>query len=642
MNWQFIFLQIVVFAGLISIMVAVIYYLRHRHAKAVDMYSEQNQDHSADGGELLKRYVPPEHRREKYNGKKSLFASRPIFYAACMFVPILFLSFIGSNYYINRDDFLEDIMLEAGDIESLSDTRYILDESVGVYADSLATVTSNIARERNIVVVAGQNESDYLPQGWIKIIETVGGRATVCFFETLSECDIDEQTTVVFPLAGAPPNLASVLLKSGVNVLVYGFPNDIANSQWLVPGLTFSESERQPVPNLAVVGDMELTLGLDAGTNLPVGRLRDDVKVSSSRPQAVSLLTDGVAGGDLNTRMYAAAIDNARLVWVDFSATAGDYTEGEDRVLFDSIVAGILRYATGQTYQSIASWPEGRKYAALFEEDTEDGYENAEKVARLFIEEDVPVTFYALSDLANQNRQTTKLLAKAGEIACHGDNHDIMTRYSLQQQVEKLARCQKVLGEITGQKIVGFRPPTEAHNLDTFSAMLNVDMEHVFTENSTSTQVPHFKTDKLTGKSLVSFPRVVTDDYYMWHYLKLNKKRSLERLRNEKEWIKFAGTFFGFSFHSQFMANQDNFDVIKELVQELKHDEDVYINTSATIADWWRVRHALLSNDPVPADKIARFKPMQLRVAEDGLLYRAPITGVLDGAKVQFADQSEE
>ena len=143
----------------------------------------------------------------------------------------------------------------------------------------------------------------------------------------------------------------------------------------------------------------------------------------------------------------------------------------------------------------------------MFEEDTEDGYEHAEIVTKLYIQEDMPITFYALSNLANQNRKLTRLLAEAGEIACHGDNHDIMTRHTLQQQVEKLARCQKVLGEITGQEVVGFRPPTEAHNLDTFSAMLNVDMEHVFAENSTSTQVPHFKTDKLTGKSLVSFPR---------------------------------------------------------------------------------------------------------------------------------------
>lgn len=642
MNWQFIFLQIIVFTGLISIMFAVIYYLRHRHAKAVDMYSQQDRDDRADGGELLKRYVPPEHRRETNNAKPSLFASRPLFYGACMLVPVMFLTFIGANYYLNRDEFLDDITLESDDLANLSDTKYKLDESLGIYADSLAKVVSNIDVSRKLIVVAGKNESDYLPQGWVTLLQSVGAQADVCYFETLSQCAIDANTTVIYPLDGAPAQLTSVLLQGGVDVLVYGFPENIANSNGIVPGLTFTQSERQPASSLAVVGDRELTLGLDAGTNLPIGRLRNDVKVSSTRPQAVSLLSDGVAGGELDTRMYAAAIDNARLVWMDFSATAGDYIQDEDKVLFDSILAGALRYATGQSYQSIATWPEGRKYAALFEEDTEDGYEHAEKVAKLFIQEDMPVTFYALSDLANQNRKLTKLLAQAGEIACHGDNHDIMTRYTLQQQVEKLARCQKVLSEITGKDVVGFRPPTEAHNLDTFSAMLNVEMEHVFTENSTSTQVPHFKTDKLTGKSLVSFPRVVTDDYYMWHYLKLNREQSLERLRNEKEWIKFAGSFFGFSFHTQFMADPHNFMVVKDLLEDFKNDDDVYINTAGKLADWWRVRHDLLSARHVPEEQIEQFKPVRLRVAEDGLLYRAPITGVVNGKKIQLADQLED
>ncbi len=171
---------------------------------------------------------------------------------------------------------------------------------------------------------------------------------------------IGPNSTVVFPLDGAPPKLATVLLQGGVDVLVYGFPEDIANSKGIVPGVTFSESERRSVSSLAIVGDRELTLGMDAGTNIPVGRLRDDIKVSSVRPQAVSLLSDGVAGGELDTRMYAAAIDNARLVWLDLSATAGDYILGEYKVLFYSILAGALRYATGQSYESIATWPEGK------------------------------------------------------------------------------------------------------------------------------------------------------------------------------------------------------------------------------------------------------------------------------------------
>jgi hypothetical protein len=61
---------------------------------------------------------------------------------------------------------------------------------------------------------------------------------------------------------------------------------------------------------------------------------------------------------------------------------------------------------------------------------------------------------------------------------------------------------------------------------------VNVGMTHIFAENTTITQVPHLKQSIDHDKSLVSFPRGITDDFYLWYDLKLAKEKSIERMQD--------------------------------------------------------------------------------------------------------------
>jgi peptidoglycan/xylan/chitin deacetylase (PgdA/CDA1 family) len=619
LNWQFIVLQLIALVGLVSFTLAAVYYIRHRHVRAHAMQSQQQSGAVDDGGEFLKRYVPPEHRRdEAIHSKRSLFASRPLFYVSSTLIPALFLVFTAVSYYSNREQFLEDIVLEEGERQKLTSMSHSFDAPVNRYASSLVEVAGNIGAERSIVVMRNATGSNYTADAWIELLEKANITASACTYQDFKSCRVLLSTTVILSLEGHGTKLANNLNKAGVNVVAYGVPDDLERDETSIPGLTFSKAEDAVVNHLAVVGDRELTLGIDAGTNFSIGRLTDGVRVSSERAQAIGMFQDGIAGGPVDTRLYAAVIGESRLVWLDFSVADGAYLNAEQKPLFDLVVAGILRYATGQTYNSIASWPQGRQYAAFFEEDTEFGYVHAEKVADFFDAANVPVTWYVLSDLAKEHRGVTRRLAATGEMACHGDNHDIMPRYTVVQQVERLARCIKVVKKITGKTPTGFRPPTEAHNTDTFSAMINVGMTHVFAENSGVTQVPHLKEARGTGKSLVSLPRGIADDFYLWHFLKLDAPASIERMRDELAWIREAGSLFAFSFHTQFMADDPYFDVVKTLVTDISSDAEVYLDTAGGIADWWRVRDALMRDSNVATKRIQRYLPVRLTVDAAG------------------------
>lgn len=628
MNWSFIVLQVVALIGVVSFTIAGLYYVRHRHAKALSLAQTQSDSSDTGGGEFLKRYVPPEHRTGEVKvAANPMIASRTMFYASCILIPGLVLSMTGLSYYSNRTVFLKDIDLTDIEVSKLTAVEHTFTAPLNPYSVTLSEVIQSLNPRHQFVVMKSVDGNSHYAQSWKKLLAEAGASVSFCEYGRLKRCKIYDESTVIMWLADDDRDLASGLLKAGVSVIAYGVPKKLGN--W--HGLDFSAGVANNVDHLALVGDHELSLGIAAGTNFSVGRLRADVIVSSDNPQAISQFADQIAGGDIQTRLYARPVQKARLVWMDYAAGGAQYLKGESKLGFEAILANIVRYASDQTYESIASWPNGKSYAGFIEQDTEDGYADAVAISRRLKALNVPTTWYALSNLANRYRDVTVELAESGEMACHGDNHDIMPRYPLERQMERLARCIKVLEKISGERPVGFRPPTEAINNDTLSALLNVGISYLFAENSTSTQVPHLKTSLTTGESLVSLPRVVTDDFYLWHFLELNGEKSLERMHDELNWIRTAGTLYGFSFHSQFMSQDQYLDVVETIARDLVTDPDAFVVSNGELASWWRTRDAVLNGQPVNEALLNQFRPTKLRVNSEGELESTPWELLNDG-----------
>lgn len=647
MNWHFIILQVVALLGIISFTIVAVYYVRHRHTKARSILEQQIQGETVEGGEFLKRYIPPEHRLEPIvSPKRSMLANRVVFYSACMLIPLLMLVFTGSNYYANREDVLEKIVLLKSEIDQLSHEKYTFEAILNPYAPNLPKVLASIPDSVRMAVFRKRGGSENRVHAWQALLDEYDVPFGVCYQKTLQDCRFREGSTVILSMEDIDETDVQELAGRGNNIIAFGVPTGIEGSASYIQGMTFSASD-QPMPTrLAVVGDHEVTLGIDAGSNFHVTRVGGNARVDSERPQAISMYSDGIAGGDIQTRVYATLVatethHKARVVWMDFMVDDRRYLDGDEKKSFDALLAGIVRYGTEQQFSALATWPEGHRYAAFFEEDTEDGYENAGEVSDFFEELGMPVTWYVLSNLANDNRAVTRKLAGSGEMACHGDNHDIMTRYTVEGQVERLARCIKVVKEITGHVPSGFRPPTEAHDANTFSAMANVGMTHLFAENTAMTQVPHFKRSTRDGKFIVSLPRGITDDFYLWHDLKLGKNRSIDRMVDELDWIREAGSLFAFSFHTQFMDRQELFEVIKHLARTVHEDADAYVDTVGNMAQWWHFRDAIMTGRPTDAEPYIRYAPVLLEVGEDGVLTRSTMTGPAPGP-VEMADMDSE
>jgi len=643
MNWGFLLMQLIALVGIISFTIVATYYIRHRHVKAASIVEQQLENETPQGGEFLKRYIPPEHRVDALEAPvRPFFSHKTVFYLASMLVPLFALTFIGSNYYANREVVLQDITLSDGEIASLSLQTHAFEATLNPYATTLTETLAAIPKSIRMAVFHKKGKDSGAINAWKAMFDEHNVSFGTCHQPSLSDCRFRKNSTIILSLDDIASNDVAQLAKKGYNVIAFGVPKKSSNEKTYIPGLKFVNSDSAVHTRLAVVGDSELTLGMDAGTNFEVPTPSASTRAYSERPQAIGMFSDGIAGGDIQTRVFATRIESryseqSRIVWMDFTVDHRLYMGGEDKSGFNKLLAGIVRYATEQSYNALATWPNGHQYAAFFEEDTEDGYENARPVSDYFESINVPLTWYVLSDLANDHRALTRKLAKTGEIACHGDNHDIMTRYTMEEQAERLARCMKVVLEITGETPSGFRPPTEVHNTDTFSAMLNVGMTHLFAENTTKTQVPHFKRSSNGTQSLVSIPRAITDDYYLWNELKLNREKSLERMTDELQWIGTARSLFGFSFHTQFMSNPSYFAVVRELAAKISEDNDVYLNTVGDLTQWWRFRDDLINNQVTDDSGYAKYKPVLLSVDDKGALNRTFIQ-VPQSESIEIAD----
>ena len=390
-------------------------------------------------------------------------------------------------------------------------------------------------------------------------------------------------------------------------------------------GLTFEPNEAFTVSEgLALRGDQALTLGFDAGLIIDIPASIRGSRVRSNNPQAIGIGDDRFVGGPIiYTRLYAAAAGEGRLVWMDFAPHFEDHSSNINIDYFNALIASIFRYLLKKPHSSLAMWPHGRSFAGLIEQDTEDQYTNAEKVAALVRRKGFPITWFILSNLAQKHRALTIELSETGEVACHGDSHLPFTKSDHSTQIVRIARCRKVLEEITGKAPYGFRPPEEKFDRLTLDAVYNNGMSYILGEAGTDRVVPRLLAAGDYAQ-LVSIPRAVYDDFNLWVDSDLNLTESRELIENQLKWISTLGGIYVLSFHSQMMGDADHIGIVDYTAQELL-DRKAFFATASDIAQWWRVRADLISGKTVDHGLIERYGPVSLSVTADGELVRKPL-----------------
>ncbi|MBE9525939.1 MAG: polysaccharide deacetylase family protein, partial [Proteobacteria bacterium] len=594
-------------------------------------------------GVYFKRYVPVKLRSDYDKRSGSLHNSHEFKHRslwANLASVIVVLSVVVTSVYSlihNMDLFRSPIDLEPDEISKLDYTQHRWQRVTDNKLPDLPSVLAKMNMKGFIVpynnksidsLFNGVNLRQHALKHWRNFAKRNRLYIKHCRWKNLIKCQrLFKDGIILVPPGYWDFELLDFVLTNGANVIAYGPPAQLFSVakdkaiQW--HGLTFEEVLKKESGGLILRGDQLLTLGFDAGLILKASSPFDGFRAISASPQAVSIGNIYDASGENETRLFAKTIGSGRLVWMDFAPDPKDHNPEINVKHLNALNASIFRYLSRQIYTDIAMWPQAKHFAALIEEDTEDQFDNARAVVDLINKKNYPISWYILSNLALKHRQLTQDMSKIGEIACHGDHHGIFTKSSRQDQVIRIARCQRVLTEITGVKPLAFRPPEEEHNDSTIDAIVNNGMTHYIANNTPDRAVPEIQVSLVSRKSLVSIPRMVSDDYEMWHTRNLNYTNTISLIDEEITWMSHIGGLYMYSFHTQFMNSPDNLNAIEHLGDKLKQ-LDAYFATSKNIADWWHFRTALQRNEGVTEEQFSRFNPILLSVSEEGQLVRTP------------------
>jgi peptidoglycan/xylan/chitin deacetylase (PgdA/CDA1 family) len=635
-NWGLLGIIFLVIVVLFTLATVVVMYIRHwasRNEMAVETKGE---------GTYFKRYIPESQARQDHQmlaQKRDDQAGKMhrIKFALTAGIASLLVLAVSVSLYVNRDKLAGKIELTQAELNSIATIHHDWNE---IRAEVLPDLDKELASLATVGLVFITPAHEYTDKRlnilhdnarsqWKEFADKHHLDTAECHWQELVVCQntYDNWIYIVTPGDWQIAKLGA-LMRAGNSVLFYGPPLQIARQiaatqpvqkHFDLFGLKFKPFVETTDNKLALVGDQELTLGFDAGVILDVGNDHNFYTATSIKPQAISIDSSHRSGGEIKTRMYAQTIGNGRFVWMDFLPNADMYAESLDRKYFDAIIASTFRYLQKHSYQSIATWPNGMQFAAIMEEDTEDKFHLAEPVSDFFAENNYPVTWYMLANEAQYNRALTRKLSESGQVACHGDNHQAFTLNDTRMQHERIARCRKVIQEITGKEVTTFRPPQEKHNGYTLDALINNRINSYIAEHGVDRFVPTIRVSRVSGEKLVSIPRMVTDDYELWNDMKADQSTSERIASNEIDFVETVGGLYMFSFHTQFMDNEGNFAAVRYIANLLDRKK-AFFATARDISDWWTVRMKLVQGKPVEQKQLARFLPVMLRVDKQGKL----------------------
>lgn len=296
---------------------------------------------------------------------------------------------------------------------------------------------------------------------------------------------------------------------------------------------------------------------------------------------------------------YAAVIVHrslarGRVVWMGFGLDMLS-EKPEDTKAFQQFLLNSLTWLSQRPVAVLKAWPGERPAAAIFSLDVEQDSANALKAQKIFKERALQGSFFLVSELAKRYPDIVAGLASAGEVAIHGDTHNSFADEPYELQLKRLSAAKKELAGLSGQPVIGFRPPKLGMDNNTIKAAVALDMKYIGTSQDWA-RLPRVieYPERMPGKPIIGspkkivlFPQPYNDDYRLFHLRRLSAEVALKEWKEELEQTVVQGGLFFFSSHttSPWGLLSDRSQVLAELLDMAK-ERKVWVATASQIADW--------------------------------------------------------
>jgi peptidoglycan/xylan/chitin deacetylase (PgdA/CDA1 family) len=452
------------------------------------------------------------------------------------------------------------------------------------------------------------------PQGYQSKLDhwtrrlTGAGHAVERIDETgIASAVADGRTVIVAPAAAALPDAAVAALEAAVArgvglVATWQLALRTPDGGWrgwdalgrLTGATPLADA---PAPEtlrwVAIRGGTALGAGVPAGARLEIQPYDAPLPVAAAGAAADfvrwGLLPLDAPGGQ--PVLPAAAVEHGvgrgRVAWLNFDPDSL-VPAGADAEWLERLIENALAWTAGRPLAELDRWPDGAQLAAMPSLDTEHQFQQGGRIAARFAAARVPITAFAVSSLAEQQPEVVRALAAAGEVGSHTSDHLPLAERSEAAQQETLEKSRDALRAITGERVVGLRPPEELIDAATFEAARAAGYEYLAGTGDRDRAEPWMV--DVGGRAIVVVPRVPRDDYeYIVRTPVEDPAAVRAAVEDDLRQVRCLGGVFMFDFHTQYAADPRIVTAVGALLHRL-HEPGTWLATGRDVARWWRWR----------------------------------------------------
>jgi peptidoglycan/xylan/chitin deacetylase (PgdA/CDA1 family) len=290
----------------------------------------------------------------------------------------------------------------------------------------------------------------------------------------------------------------------------------------------------------------------------------------------------------------ADEIKGARRVWIGAPELSWSGAQSD----MDKVLKDLLAWLHRQPTVTLAAWPAPYQTALFVEMDTEDKFENAAVLEKIFNDRGLRGSFYLLTSLALKQPDLVKRLATKHDIGFHADIHTGFKGLSYDVQDSRMRKMMADLKQLVGEsvKTTGFRAPLESYDKNSEIAMRTRGIRlHVADPGSSDSALPVFSSAEPglpPEQALLVVPRTLLDDIN-YQEMGMLKPDSVRLVLAENLTDKLANRGLGLlSVHTQnFAPNSILAQEVGVLLDEaLKLKNKVWLTSGDQIDAWWRAR----------------------------------------------------
>jgi hypothetical protein len=295
-----------------------------------------------------------------------------------------------------------------------------------------------------------------------------------------------------------------------------------------------------------------------------------------------------------SSAITANEIKGARRVWIGAPEASWAGAQSD----MDKVLKDLLVWLHRQPTVTLASWPAPFQTAFFVEMDTEDKFENAAVLEKIFDDRGLRGSFYLLTSLAIKHPEIVKRLAGKHDIGFHADIHNGFKGLSAEQQDVRIRKMIADLKQIIGEnnRAIGFRAPLESYDKTTEITLRARGIRlHVADPGSSDSSLPIFSTSESglsSDQALLITPRTLLDDIN-YQQMGISKPGSVKQVLFENLQDKLMNRGLALlSVHTQNFGSESILarEVAGLLDEALRLKTKVWLPSGDQIDAWWRGR----------------------------------------------------